>query len=1182
MNTSSSKAQQKNGKQNGKQSGLRRMIIKLSRKLTLIVTWRPRARVSQLLAMLLAATSTSALALPSGEQVVSGNISVARPDSASMTVTQTTDKGIINWNSYGIGAGEAVSYLQPSASSVTLNRVVGGDASQIFGQLSANGQLFLINPNGVLFAPGAQVDVGGLVASTLGIGDEDFLAGRYTFQNAGSAGSVVNQGSLSGKYIALIAPNIDNSGSIHANVGTAALAAGDRVSLDLSGDGLLQVSVDAAATGASIKHSGAIVADGGKVFITAKSADALMDTVLNVSGLVRAQSLSEVNGVIRLEGGNTGVVSVSGTLDVSGNKLGATGGSIAVLGDKVGLFDGARLDASGDAGGGTVLVGGNFQGQGPEQNANMTYVAAGASIDASATGNGNGGTVIVFASDTARIHGSLSARGGYLGGDGGFIETSGKRGFEISATPDVAATYGFGGTWLIDPNNIAIVAGGGVTNINALSPFISTDDTALLGVDLIIAALTGGATVTVTTGSGGAGLQDGNITLSTNLNFNSTGTNTLTLSAHNDIILDGSISDGTPGLDVLNLILTANSDSTGTGSVLINNTLNTGGGSLTASGVSITATGQVTAAATNLTASTGDISFSNVGNDFTGAVSSSAANVTLVDANAIDLGAGTISGNLTLTTAGAITDSGVLSITGTTSLTAGAGNNITLDAANNFGGAVSVVSGNNVTLNDTGSIDLGASTISGNLSVTATAGSITDSGDLTVTGNSTFAANTLGSSITLDRAGNAFTGSVAFASSGGLANVTIVDTTALDLQALTLSGNLSVTAAGITDSGALSIGGTTSLTAGSLNITLDDANNFGGAVSVVSGNNVILNDTNAIALGNITTTGGLTVTAVGNIDAYGTGGVLTIGGDLNATSTGGFGWFDYYTGSGHDYQGDVNITALTSVYVWDKNNLELGRIQSTNSIVWIAANGKITGDTSLLGGCGVAGIFACGADIRVSPTQSIYLNSYGTSGSGGIGDGAFNGVSFDVASLQKAIHVDVVGASDTAVPSLIYLSAPEGSKTFLTVNTQAQTTSLTTPAPASGTGPIRVAIPQRDAGGNIIGTSTVPPASGMNLCHLSTAQCINLFDLSEVAGSFDISGILNAAFQDAFNAQFGTDNIRVAIQNGFLTEFGVVPPGIDGIDGDGVNVPGASQALVIDTPPFLIDEEGLKRRSLPK
>ena len=130
------------------------------------------------------ATPGLLLAGPTGEQVVSGNIDITRPDSQTTQITQSTQRGIINWQQFNIGSDEYVQFLQPGRNSVTLNRVVGGNPSSIFGHLSANGQIFLVNQNGVYFGAGAQLDVGGLVASTLDISDDDFLAGRYQFFRA--------------------------------------------------------------------------------------------------------------------------------------------------------------------------------------------------------------------------------------------------------------------------------------------------------------------------------------------------------------------------------------------------------------------------------------------------------------------------------------------------------------------------------------------------------------------------------------------------------------------------------------------------------------------------------------------------------------------------------------------------------------------------------------------------------------------------------------------------------------------------------------------------------------------------------------------------------------------------------------------------------------------------------------
>src|SRR5438309_1828186 len=187
---------------------------------------------------------------------------------------------------------------------------------------------------------------------------------------------------------------------------SSAIAAGDRVRLDMVGDGLISVSVDQAALNAAAINTGRIEADGGNVILTARSANALLDTVVNNTGVIRANSLVERNGEIVLDGGSAGVVSNTGTLTAAGTEPGTPGGTVKVLGDKVGLFDGTRIDASGDAGGGTVLVGGNYQGKGSEATAARTYVGADASINANAVTSGDGGRVILWSNEITRFDGS--------------------------------------------------------------------------------------------------------------------------------------------------------------------------------------------------------------------------------------------------------------------------------------------------------------------------------------------------------------------------------------------------------------------------------------------------------------------------------------------------------------------------------------------------------------------------------------------------------------------------------------------------------------------------------------------------------------------------------------------------------------------------------------------------------
>jgi len=415
-----------------------------------------------------------AQALPSGGTVTSGSATISTPTATSMQINQASQQAVLEWNSFSIGAGNSVVFAQPNSSSVALNRVIGVSASQIYGNLSANGQVFLVNANGIYFAPGAQVEVGGLVASTLGISNSNFLAGQYIFENGGGAGSVVNAGSITALagYAALVGPQVSNTGVVTAQLGSVALAAGNKVTLDIVGDGLMNVVVDAAAVGALALNSGTLAADGGQVLMSVRSADAILDKVLNTTGVIRANTLTAQNGKIILDGGERGVVLQAGQLQASGYGAGQTGGTVKVLGDRVGLMAGSSIDASGSAGGGTVLVGGNFQGQGPERNATVSYVAAGASVKADAVDNGNGGKIIVWADDSTRYSGSISARGGAQGGNGGFVEVSGKRSLIFAGQADMSAPMGAAGSILLDPDNLYVTAAGVPTGNGA-----ATEDT---------------------------------------------------------------------------------------------------------------------------------------------------------------------------------------------------------------------------------------------------------------------------------------------------------------------------------------------------------------------------------------------------------------------------------------------------------------------------------------------------------------------------------------------------------------------------------------------------------------------------------------------------------------------------------------------------------------------------------
>ena len=223
----------------------------------------------------------------------------------AVTIDQSSSRLAIDWQRFDIGADESVTFIQPSSQAIALNRILGQDPSTILGNLSANGQVFLLNPNGVLFGAGAQVDVGGIVASTLSLSNDDFLAGRYTLAGEGSGG-VVNRGMIDaaqGGYVAFVGPSVVNEGVIRANGGTVALGAGGQVTLNIAGDQLVGFSVDKAALGALAANRQLIQADGGTVILSAQAKDALVSSVVNNDGIIEARSVSSRDGVIRLEGG---------------------------------------------------------------------------------------------------------------------------------------------------------------------------------------------------------------------------------------------------------------------------------------------------------------------------------------------------------------------------------------------------------------------------------------------------------------------------------------------------------------------------------------------------------------------------------------------------------------------------------------------------------------------------------------------------------------------------------------------------------------------------------------------------------------------------------------------------------------------------------------------------------------
>ncbi len=491
------------------------------------------------------ATASPTWALPTDGAVVEGQAEIEY-GAESVTIRQGSDRVIIEWQTFEVAANERVTFVQPHALAAALNRVLSGEASEILGSLSSNGQIFISNPAGVVFGPDAEIDVASIVATSLDIMDDRFMVGgRLEFDIAGDPTAVVeNRGTINASGLAaLVGPGVRNSGTIVADV--AILGGGQGFALDYYGDGLVNFAITDPTTqlpldsngnpvGALAENTGAILADGGQVILTADAAAGVIDDVINLDGVVQARTVGTQEGQVVLLGGDEGTVQVAGTINATGDDAGETGGTVHVLGDRLELDLAANIDASGPAGGGTVLIGGAERGGAhaptgglaylapaaggrsgttivmdagyetedfiPE--ADIVYIAAGAEVAADAVDRGDGGTVIAWANQEMDFQGRIRARGGAVGGNGGFAEVSGGH-VTVTGAFDLSAAAGQSGGVLIDPTDLCAAAAAG----NCTAGFSFVD------IQTIEAALESGTDFTLDTSNapGGDAGQAGNI-----------------------------------------------------------------------------------------------------------------------------------------------------------------------------------------------------------------------------------------------------------------------------------------------------------------------------------------------------------------------------------------------------------------------------------------------------------------------------------------------------------------------------------------------------------------------------------------------------------------------------------------------------------------------------------------------
>jgi filamentous hemagglutinin family protein len=512
--------------------------------------------------------------------VISGQASTSLAGQALTVVS--SNGAVLNWQGFSIGSGGSVVFQQPNANSQVLNRVTGQDPSTILGSLQSNGRVWLLNPNGVLFGSGARIDVGGLVASTLDMTNSDFANGRYVMKSGSTVpGSVVNQGRITTPYggqVFLVGSQVHNSGSIQSAGGQIALLSTSQVELVDNGTPFVSVRVP--------------VLDG-RVLQTGSVAAQHIDihgAAVNQDGSLLADSLqTDANGQI--------VLRASGPIGLGSSSLtSAPGGGIKVESSAGTVQIDGRVDVSVQRGeAGQIAV-------------QAMAIAAGANgqLRADAKELGNGGNISLKAVGNTQVLGAISARGGASAGDGGLVETSSQGSLDLRATPDASAPQGRPGTWLIDPYDIVIVAGSGVSNASGSTPFTASGNTATLGADLITTALNAGTSVSVNTAGAAVGAQAGDITVAANIAATTPKSGiapTLSFNAWGNVNVNGHIDANLSG-GALNVALNANQGA-GSSQSNISGGLQLNGGALTLGAPAVLlGTGSVLGGVVNIPAGT--------------------------------------------------------------------------------------------------------------------------------------------------------------------------------------------------------------------------------------------------------------------------------------------------------------------------------------------------------------------------------------------------------------------------------------------------------------------------------------------------------------------------------------------------------------------------------------------------
>ncbi|HVJ51630.1 MAG TPA: filamentous hemagglutinin N-terminal domain-containing protein [Aliidongia sp.] len=913
---------------------------------------------------LLAVPLVPAGANPTGGTVVSGQATITQTGPSTLDIKQTTQRAGIDWKSFSIGANETTTIEQPNSGSVSLNRVTGSDPSRIAGQLKSNGQVVLINQNGIVFTQGAEVDVNSLIATTADIRNADFMAGKLNFSipSTKPGASVSNAGRITVAdtgLAALVAPSVANSGVIQAKLGKVVLAGAEAFTLDLYGDGLMSFDVTeqvkSASGGSLVSNSGQVLADGGEILLTADAIAGIVDDTIRVDGLLQAHSFGGKAGLVTIDAGATGSATVTGRVDVSGGTA-AAGGGVNITGDKVALLGNAVIDASG-IDGGTVKVGGGAHGTDSSiRNAQTSFVAGGALIDASARGAGNGGTVTVWSDQATGFAGRILGTGGASGGNGGNAEVSSAGFLQLTGSVDMSAPKGRRGTLLLDPAEITIVPGAAGTSTPAASFDAIGNYTeagsgsgvtaSTISVGDLIAELNG-TDVAISTHASQVAGRAGTIEIATSINYTGSGDRILTFAAESGLTIDPGVVIGS-STGKLDLTLTAG-----------NGTLTTGAGS------------QLSTHGGNLSLSGASLSLAGIANTNNGGA---AGTITAIATNGITIAAGgaLFSTNAISLTADTMSLGGPV---GGTAANAGQSSMVRLETTSS-GRAIGLGAAGGLSLSTASLLDIQATDvdIGNNSSGAITVGAISGAGSL-------------------------------FASSGTLSLTTGSSVTVTG--ALSLPSALTISAIGaITDNGgtgSISTTGHTSLTSSGRNaVTFGSASNLFGSVTAFGGA-VTLRDGGGLSLGTIDASGLLTLTAGGAVTQT-VGSTITSAG-LSATATGSsITLFNDGNSFNRNGSGSVTLAAMGSAITLKdaSSKLVLGTIDATGGALTVSATGPIT---QAAGGT----IISVGLD--VSSGSDIVLNNTGNNFANGGGTLTASGGTINLLNGSSSLLLETINAS---------------------------------------------------------------------------------------------------------------------------------------------------------------------------